>query len=172
MKKILSAFMLTVLGLGLAFKAQAVCPICIVGVGAGLGLSRYLGIDDIITSLWLGGLLVALSLWTISWLNKKNIRFRGRKIIVFVAYYGLTAVSLWPFPQYTHIGHPYHMLWGVDKIVLGIIIGTIFFALGDISYLALKKRNNNRAHFPFQKVLMPIAPLIILSFIFYFITRK
>jgi len=171
MKKKSSVLFLTLLGLGLAFKASAVCPICIVGVGAGLGLARWLKIDDLITSLWLGGVLVALSLWTIHWLNKKNIRFRGRKILVFLGYYGLTALSLWPFQGYTHIGHPNHAFWGIDKIILGIILGTIFFALGDYGYLYLKKKNNQRAYFPFQKVVMPLLPLLILSVIFYFLTR-
>ena len=37
-----------------ALPAQAVCPVCIVAVGAGLGLSEYLGIDDTIAGVWIG----------------------------------------------------------------------------------------------------------------------
>jgi hypothetical protein len=39
-------------------------------------------------------------------------------------------------------------------------------------YQALKKRNNGHAYFPFQKVVMPIAWLVLMSTIFYFITVK
>ncbi len=53
-------------------SAQAVCPVCIVAVGAGLGLSEYLGIDDSIAGVWIGGMLIALSTWTISYCDKKD----------------------------------------------------------------------------------------------------
>ncbi|MCX6758247.1 MAG: hypothetical protein NTX14_00895, partial [Candidatus Nealsonbacteria bacterium] len=51
-----------------ARPALAVCPICTVAVGAGLGLSRWFGIDDSISGLWIGGLIVSFILWTIDWL--------------------------------------------------------------------------------------------------------
>ena len=171
MKKYLKFIVPSVLFLLFATKAQAICPICIVGVGAGLGLARWLKIDDLVTSLWLGALLLAISLWTIGWLNKKKIKFIGRKILVIVCYYGLTAVSLWPFPQYTHIGHPYHSFWGIDKIIFGIIIGSIFFGLAVLAHERLKKANNNKSYFPLQRVAIPIGVLIILSIIFYFLTK-
>lgn len=44
----------TAIELGLTAKAQAVCPVCTVAVGTGVGLSRWLGVDDTITGLWLG----------------------------------------------------------------------------------------------------------------------
>lgn len=171
MKKYLKFLVPSVLFLLLATKAQAVCPICIVGVGAGLGLSRWLGIDDIVVSLWLGAMLMAISLWTINWLEKKKIRFKGRKILVLVIYYGLTAVSLWPFPQYTHIGHPLHSLWGIDKIILGMIIGSIVFLAAVLVHEKLKKSHGDKSYFPLQRVVIPIATLIVFSIIFYFLTK-
>ncbi len=51
-------------------------------VAAGIGLSRWLGIDDTITGLWIGGLIISLAIWTINWIIKKNIYFKGRKIII------------------------------------------------------------------------------------------
>ncbi len=171
MKKYLKFLVPSVFFLLLATKAQAVCPICIIGVGAGLGLARWLKIDDVVASLWLGALLLAISLWTISWLDKKKIKFVGRKILVLVCYYGLTAVSLWPFPQYTHIGHPLHSLWGIDKIILGIIIGSIGFGLAELIHDKLKKANNNKSYFPLQRVVIPIGALVLLSIIFYLLTK-
>ena len=63
-----------IFGLILAFNAnaQAVCPICVVAIGAGLGLSRWLGVDDLVSSVWIGAFLLTLVIWTIHWLKKKN----------------------------------------------------------------------------------------------------
>src|SRR3989344_8410054 len=54
-------------------SVYAVCPVCTVAVGAGLGLSRALGIDDAVTSVWIGGLILSMSYWAIDWLGKKNL---------------------------------------------------------------------------------------------------
>lgn len=144
------------------------CPVCTVAVAGGIGLSRYLGIDDTITGVWIGGLASSLTMWTIGFLDKKNIKFKGRKILTFLGYFLLIIVPLF----WTNIiGHPYNRLWGVDKFLLGMIFGSIAFFLGALWYLNLKKNNNGKAHFPFQKVAMPVSPLVILSVIFYFLTK-
>jgi len=150
-----------------ALPAKAVCPVCTIAVGACVGLAQYLGIDDTITGLWIGGLIISMAAWTINWLNKKNILFKGRKILVTCGYY---AIIILPLYFKNIIGHPFNQIWGMDKLLLGIILGSIFFFLGNIFSLYLKKINGGKAYFPFQKVVMPIVPLIILSFIFYSIT--
>jgi len=150
-------------------QAYAICPVCTIAVGVGIGFSRWLGIDDTITGLWLGGLVVSLIIWTLFWFDKRNIRFKGRILMTTIAYYLIMVVPLYYMGI---IGHPLNKLWGMDKIILGTMIGSVAFFLGSMSYFYLKKRNNNHAYFPFQKVVMPIAPLLVLSFIFYFITRS
>src|SRR3989304_8183686 len=52
--------------------AEAVCPVCTIAVGAGLGISRALGIDDAVTSVWIGGLILSMSFWFIDWIGKKR----------------------------------------------------------------------------------------------------
>jgi hypothetical protein len=150
------------------FSVQAFCPVCVVAVGAGLELSHYLGIDDTITGLWIGALLIALSAWTVEWLVKKNIKFKREKIVVYGAYYGLT---LFPLYWYGFMGQDNHFFWGVDKLLLGIILGSLVFHFGGIWHFKLKKKNNNKVYFPFQKVVIPVGLLTLLSFIFYFLTR-
>jgi hypothetical protein len=152
----------------LVFSASAFCPVCVVAAGAGLGFSRWLGIDDTITSLWIGGLLVAVSAWTIEWLKKKKINFKGLSFITYFAYYAMVII---PFYTTGFIGHPFNRLWNIDKILLGIIIGSIVFYFVGAWHQYLKKKNNGHAQFPFQKVVMPLGSLFILSFIFYFITK-
>lgn len=147
-------------------SVKAVCPICTVAVCASVGLSRWLGVDDTITGLWIGGSNVSLIIWTIGWLNKKNIRFFGRKPLIVIMYYLATIL---PLNWFNLINHPYNRLWGFDKLISGIVVGSIAFFAGVLSYEYLKKKNNNKAYFPYQKIVMPVGLLIISSFIFYFI---
>ncbi|MEK7203323.1 MAG: hypothetical protein AAB653_03330 [Patescibacteria group bacterium] len=145
-------------------SVKAVCPICTVTVCVGVGLSRWIGVDDAITGLWIGALNIPLIIWTIDWLNKKNIRFFCRKLLIIFIYY--LAIFL-PLYQFNLINIRYNKLWGFDKLLLGIIIGSIVFLINVLLYEYLKKKNNNKAYFPFQKIIMPIGSLIILSFLFY-----
>jgi len=165
-------FLLSVPALSLAaLPAKAVCPVCVVAVGAGLGLSEYLGIDDSIAGVWIGGLIVAMIAWTINWLNRKNWKFGNkdvRDILITVIYY---VMVIWPLMTKNFIGNPARKLFGIDKLTLGIIVGSIAFLGATLWYNNIKKKNGGHAHFPFQKVAWPVGALIIFSFIFYFLTR-
>jgi hypothetical protein len=152
----------------LVAQAKAICPLCTVAAVAGIGLSRWFGVDDTITGLWIGGLLVSLSVWTVFWLDKKKIDFFAKRTIVTLAYYLITILPLYSAGI---MGHPLNTLWGVDKLLLGIIIGSVFFFAGGMWYFYIKKHNNDKAYFPFQKVVMPLTPLIILSIVFHFIVN-
>lgn len=152
-----------------ASTTYAVCPICTIAVGAGIGLAQWLGIDDAITGLWIGGLTVSLIIWTINWLRKKNIKVNAwLQLVIIIGYYVLIFA-----PLYFHkiIGHTLNKLWGIDKLILGSVIGSIFFWLGSIWYENLKKKNDGHAYFPFQKVIMPVGFLLIWSVFFYFLTK-
>ncbi len=150
------------------WSAHAICPVCTVAVGMGVGLSRWLGIDDTLSGIWIGGLIVSLTLWTDDWLERKNFKISGRSFAVFAAYVLLVVVPLYWLGI---AGHPFNRLWGMDKLMLGMLFGGTAFALAALAYDALKRRNGGRAWFPFQKVVMPVGALAILSAAFYFITR-
>ena len=55
------------------------CPVCTVTVIAGLGISRFLGIDDAVTSLWIGGFILSFSFITINWIDKKWPRLKVQR---------------------------------------------------------------------------------------------
>lgn len=147
--------------------AQAICPVCTVVVGAGIGLSRWLGIDDSITGVWIGALLISVSLWTINWISSKEWRFKGYKTAVFAFYVSLIIIPLFWMDV---LFHPLNQIWGIDKLVIGIIIGILFFILSYKIHFYLKKKNNDKVYFPFQKVALTVGAMIILSLLFYFIT--
>lgn len=148
-------------------KAEAFCPVCTVAAGAGVGLARWLGIDDTITGLWIGALLVSITFWTANWMIKKGWKFPGLVGVTGLIFVLITAV---PMTFTGIIGHPWNTLWGIDKLILGMVIGAIVFYITGKWYLAMKKKNG-RAHFPFEKVVLPVAALVILNIIFYCLTK-
>jgi len=147
-----------------ASAVRAVCPLCVVAIGAGLGLSRWLGVDDIVSSIWIGALLVTMIWWTLAEMKKNNWNFPYDGVIISLAYYLLTFVPLY----YSGIlGHPLNKIFSIDKIVFGTILGTIISLLGHWFSIYLKKKNNDKVFFPYQKVVIPVVILILTSVIFY-----
>jgi len=157
---------------GLLFyqTASAVCPVCTMGAIAGVGLCRWLGIDDLITGAWIGGLLFSSLLWFWYWLVKKKPAVKNTKIglLITLVWYGVVI-----FPLYFTgiIGHPYNEIWGVDKLLFGIAAGTIVFALAVKLNDYLKKKNQGKVYFPYQKVVLPIGFLAVASLVFYIIVK-
>jgi len=144
------------------------CQLCTVTVIAGLGISRLLGIDDTIASLWIGGLILSLTFVTIDWINKKWPKLQVKKwqLILFALMYVLV---LLPLKFNGSIGIAGNTLWGIDKIILGVLSGSIFFLFG--IWMDKKIRTaKGRQLFKFQKVVLPVVSLIIASIIFYFLT--
>lgn len=168
-KRILSVVSAAVALLPLAIPvASAQCPVCALGAVAGVGFARWLGVDDVISGLWVGGMMVALTTWTIVWLNKKNIHFKGRIILTTLIYYILFLyLPLWLWTDL--LTHPLNVIFGVNKFLLGTIIGSIGFFASNLWYQAVKKRHGGHAQFPLQKVVWPIGSLLVLSSIFYVI---
>jgi hypothetical protein len=161
-------FAAAVFGLASTTEAQAVCPVCTVAVTTGVGLSRWLGVDDSITGVWLGGLIVSLIIWSINWMEDRGIRFQGRGLVTALSYYLLVCAPLYVGGI---LGHPNNTLFGIDKLALGMAAGSGAFCLGAWLYERLKEKNLGRANFPFQKVVMPVTPLIVLTAIFYFLSK-
>ncbi len=120
-----------------------------------------------ITGLWIGGLIVSSGLWLADWLAKKNFRLPFKKIFSFSLFYFMVIPFLYWFNL---IGHPSNLLWGIDKMILGIIVGSIVFLFSIWFDSWLRKINNNHIIFYYQKVIIPIFWLSVVSFIFYLIT--
>jgi len=159
---------LAIIFLALPAKALAVCQvICPVIVGGTLTLMEEYGIDNSISGLWIGGALVLCSLITVDWLKKWKSHWIIT-LLVFILFYAGTFIPLY----FKHIvGDPTKELWGIDKTLMGVTIGSIFFYLGDLAYAFIKAKNGGHAWFPFQKAVMPVIPLAIFSAIFYFLTK-
>ena len=156
-----------------ALPVYAVCPVCTIAVGAGVGIAEEFGVDDVIIGLWIGGLTVSFIFWTLDWLRKKGVKSTWSEPLTILFYFLMVVAPLFFIKTngYAIIGKELNKFWGIDKVLLGILIGSTLFFCGANLYEYLKKRNGGHAYFPFQKVIMPVAPLIIASVIFYFITK-
>jgi len=167
MNKKKSYFLFSLLAVSVLFPfsvARAVCPVCTIFVGLGLGLSRWLGIDDAISGVWLGGLIISFVFWTLERLEKRQIRFRFRSAIVTLLFYLFTLVPLFLTKVVAKIYDP---SCGINHLLLGITIGSPVF-LGAVKFNEfLKKKNNDKVYFPYQKVVIPLLFLLTASLIVY-----
>ncbi len=161
MKKIL-----LLLGMLFPFNllANPACVVCTVAIGASLSIARKLGVDDCIVGLWAGAMLLMIGYWTIRFCDKKGWQFPFYKPI-------LIALSL------SMIGFIYVSQLQYNPIIIGIfymdsflfsaLCGALVFDLALRFYFWMKAKNGGHAHFPFEKVVVPILSLIILSGIFH-----
>lgn len=158
-----------------------ICDLCTVGVVAGLAVSRYLGVDDSVVGVWVGAVVVALIAMTNAYLEKKNIRFKFRDTVIALSYVGFTGASLFwagvvglprnvfKLPQALSDFVPAIV---TDKILVSSVIGGLVLVGASKFYQFLKVKNGGKAHFPFEKVFIPLASLAATSIVFYFVTLK
>jgi hypothetical protein len=149
------------------------CPICTVTVVAGLGISRLLGIDDLVSSIWIGAFILSFSFITITWIIKKwpNWKFGASiywKLIVIVSMYLFVLI---PLKLSGVIGIYRNTFLGIDKIIFGIVVGSAGLLVGAFAD-KYQRTKFKKIFFPFQKVIFPVVALIILSVVFYYITKK
>lgn len=160
-------FLLALIFLAVPSPVHAVCPVCTVAVGAGLGVSRWIGIDDTVTGIWVGGLILSSGLWMADWIEKKDWKLPYPKILSVL----LMALFVIPPLYYSHmIGLPGNILWGIDKVLLGTMAGSIVFLSGVGIDVWLRTTNNGKVYVYFQKVIVPVFLLTLSSFVFYLLT--
>ncbi|MFA7253246.1 MAG: hypothetical protein WC107_01685 [Patescibacteria group bacterium] len=140
---------------------------CTIAVGGAMVMLEKYGVDNTISGLWIGAFALSSGLMVNNWLKKREFDFKASSFFVLFITYGSIVVPLY---MADIIGHPEKTLWGIDKIILGMILGSMFFYLGHLLYIEIRVRFG-KPWFPFQKIAMPLLPLIILSIIFYLITK-
>ena len=151
--------------------AAAVCPVCTIAIGAGLEGMRFLGVKDVLTGIWAGGLTVSLIGWTANYMHKRGVKNFFWYILNMILYIALLA-GVYFFPVNSPVVKWWdNCMWGIDQFLLGILVGAITFVVMEIWYLHIKKNNGGHALFPFQKVVMPFVGLLIMTGIFWAIIK-
>lgn len=171
MKKILKYLFCGVGALFFASVAHAVCPVCTIAIGAGLEGMRVLGVKDVLTGIWAGGLTVSLIGWTALYMRKHDVKNPIWYILNAVVYVALLA-GVYFFP----VGNPvvkwwYNCMWHMDQFLLGVLVGALTFIIMELWYAHIKKKNGGHALFPFQKVVMPFVGLLIMTGVFWAIIK-
>lgn len=172
--KVVATLLLLPLFTLLGSDVYAVCPVCTVAVGAGVGFSRYLGIDDVISGIWVGGLILSSALWLKDILKdklKKHLKKRTllKKILPISVFVLTFVLFIIPLKFAGIIGNELNRYYGIDKVILGILVGSLAFWFGECIHGYLLRKNSNRVYFPFQKVEIPIISLLIATIILYLI---
>ena len=162
----ISAFLSVLL---MSFKAMANCPVCMVTVGASLYLAEKTGLDKCVIGVWSGALLAIVGYFLIRWFNKKNWIFKGYQNILMGL--SIASIGLMYIP-----GIPGGMIYEpmiigflyIDSFLLSNIIGAFVFIFGVNLYAWMKEKNGGHAHFPFEKVVVPVVLVSLISALFYF----
>ena len=147
-----------------AVLANPACAVCTVAIGASLELARKLGVADAVVGLWAGALLTLLGYWTILFFDKKNWRFPGRDFVLMAVSVGMIGFIYIKEVVYTPV-----IIWNVfylDPILFSTILGMLLFIYSQKFYQWMKAKNGGHAHFPFEKVVLPVVWLLAASVFF------
>ncbi len=143
--------------------AHAHCPLCVAGAGAGLSLSRILGIDDSITGIWFAAFLGAMSLWFANTLNKRFIPMQS--FVIYLATFLLTVLSFYKFGLVNeHNG----LILNLPKLVFGVVFGGAIFYSTDLINQAIKK-SKGKVLFPYQPIIFSLGAMLLLSFVVFYL---
>ncbi len=145
--------------------ANPACAVCTVAIGASLSIARKIGVSDSIIGLWAGALLTLLGYWTILFFDKKNWNFKFRNALLMILSISMIFTIYINEVKYT----PkliLHFLY-LDPILFSTFIGSLTFVYSQKLYQYMKAKNNNHAHFPFEKVVLPFLFLLFISLFFY-----
>lgn len=140
-------------------SVYAVCPVCTFAVGGGVLLSHYLGVDDLVVGVWAGGLILSLGLWSAGFFKKRD--FQYQPLVWTLALWIMTVFGL---KEAGFIGNPTCKIHGHDKLLSGIVFGSVAFLMGfGLDYLLrkLNKKEKGKAFFSYQKVVLPLIFLIL-----------
>jgi len=159
----LLSFLAFVLAAGKAL-ANPACAVCTIAVGASLEIARRLGVDDSVVGVWAGAFFVLLGFWTIKYFEKKGWNFKWRNPILL-----LTCFSMVGFLYMGELSYHAEVIgiFYLDPFLFSTIVGGLLFIWSSDFYQWMKKKNGGHAHFPFEKVAVPVLALFLASLYFY-----
>jgi hypothetical protein len=136
------------------------CPLCVAGAAAGITLTRWVGVDDSITGIWIGAFLGATAFWLLRSLGQRNKIFFNR-FVGAVVYILIFVTTLWSFYKFQLIIRM-DKLFGFDKLTFGMVLGSVVFYFVDIVNDFLKKKNG-KSLFPYQSMVFSLGSIILVS---------
>ena len=144
--------------------ANPACPICTIAIGAGVGVAESLGVPTSVVGLWAGALLTLLGYWMIKFFDNRGWKFFGRNALLIVLSVAMIGFAYVGDIDYTPVWIC-NVLY-IDPILFGAIVGMIVFILVEKLYEFMKRKNGGHAHFPFERVVLPVVVLALFSWLF------
>lgn len=163
MKKVLS-FFAVLLSAKYAF-AQACTTLCPVILGASLTLADYFGVKNEVVGVLGGALMAVVGYILIRIFDKHHWHFTGRNFLLMAIALGSIAFIYLGRLEYKPALH-WKLLY-IDSFLLAAICGATAHILGVHLYAWMKEKNGGHAHFPFEKVLVPLVLDAIVCYIFW-----
>jgi uncharacterized membrane protein (UPF0136 family) len=135
-------------------------------MGGGFVWARQLGIDDIVVGIWVGGFILAISMWL-----SKKATLRGIKnkwIFLAIGAFPVAIVfsMLLFIPGLFEFGNK---LFGMERLWLGIIIGSVVFWLSKFTDKVLLKSNKGIQLFPIQNIILSVSFILLVSLFLHFV---
>lgn len=162
-------------------SVMAHCPLCTAGAGAGIGIAKAYGVDDSISGLLIGALIASSGLWAHNVLKKRKINIPLQAFLLIIIMFLLFAVPFYykgliiNFEMVRSMPEQHSMLgmgtYGIDKLLFGMIFGTILLSAVFITSDHIKLKRGKRL-FAFQGLVFMIAALAVFSLIFWLLTRN
>ncbi len=145
--------------------ANPACAVCTIAVGASLEIARNLGVDDSVVGVWAGAFLILIGFWTIKWFDKKGWNFKGRNFWIL-----FFSVAMIGFMYISHLQYNPNviLIFYIDPFLFSTIVGALVMVYSSDFYQWMKARNGGHAHFPFEKVAVPVVALALVSTYFYY----
>ena len=155
----LSAFVLSTRVL-----ANPACAVCTVAIGASLSIARKMGVEDTVVGVWAGAMLAIMGYWVIRWFDKHHWNFRHRDAILMIL--SVASVSFVYLGELSYDPKLFLGFLYIDSFLFATIVGALTFILAMKGYEWLKARNGGHAHFPFEKVVLPVGAVLAVSLLF------
>ena len=130
------------------------CPLCVAGAVAGVTVTRWIGVDDSITGVWIAALLGAVSFWTHTAVRRK-VKIPYGKELIYVIIFALTIWSFYKFQLVIRMSQ----IFGLDKLTFGILTGGALFYLVDLIKI--------KHYFNYQRIVISLGSMAILSLVIY-----
>lgn len=143
--------------------ANPACAVCTVAVGASLEVARRYGVDDSVVGVWAGAMLALLGYWLILWFEKKNWNFWGRDVLLMAISVG--SIGFMYVSEFAYMPKVIGIFY-MDPLLFSTILGALTFIYVSKFYQWMKVKNGGHAHFPFEKVVLPVVALALLSVYF------
>ena len=142
-------------------SALAHCPLCTAATGAAVGVARVYGVDDALMGVLIGGFIVAGALWANTACKKRGWTFSGQGAVFVLGSLILTIIGFKTGNLLTG-----SLLWGMPRLLSGMLVGTGTTLAGEGVHQYLRFANVGKNYLPLQGMIIMLASLLVTIAVF------